>query len=130
VKAYMTDPRADKAVVASLRKAWETRGKLRAAMDERSRFAVEQENLERESEQLRRNLKSIEKIKDDPRDTAARQTTDKMRADFTERLAKASTRLGEITKRLTILDIEITEQSVQFRDLLAGIKLDKALPSP
>ncbi|UQA56590.1 DUF4139 domain-containing protein [Polyangium aurulentum] len=127
VRAYMNDARADKVVVAELKKAWEARNKLRGALDERNKLQAEQTNLERESDQLRRNLKSIEKIKDDPRDPASRQSTEKMRQDFTERLGKASVRLGEITKRLTILDIEINEQSVRLRDLLAGIKVDKPL---
>jgi hypothetical protein len=130
VKAYLLDPRADKLVVADLKKAWEARGKLRTALDERNKLQAEQANLERESEQLRRNLKAIEKIKDDPRDTVSRQNTEKMRQDFTDRLGKASSRLGEITKRLTILEIEVNEQSVRLRDILASIKLDKALPTP
>ncbi|MDI3286328.1 DUF4139 domain-containing protein [Polyangium sp. 15x6] len=130
VKAYMNDARADKVVVAELKKAWDARGKLRTALDERNKLQSEQNTLERESEQLRRNLKAIEKIKDDPRDTVSRQNTEKMRQDFTDRLGKASTRLGEITKRLTILEIEVNEQSVRLRDMLASIKLEKALPTP
>lgn len=129
VRAYMSDARADKAIVAELKKAWDARNKLRGALDERNKLQSEQANLERESDQLRRNLKSIEKIKDDPRDASSRQSTEKMRQDFTDRLGKASSRLGEITKRLTILDIEINEESVRLRDLLAGIKLDKPLAS-
>jgi hypothetical protein len=127
VRAYVNDARADKLVVAELKKAWDARNKLRGALDERNKLQAEQANLERESDQLRRNLKSIEKIKDDPRDSTSRQSTEKMRQDFTGRLGKASVRLGEITKRLTILDIEINEESVRLRDLLAGIKVEKPL---
>ncbi|MRG90536.1 DUF4139 domain-containing protein [Polyangium spumosum] len=130
VKAYMNDARADKLVVAELKKAWDARGRLRTALDERNKLQSEQATLERESEQVRRNLKAIEKIKDDPRDTVSRQNTEKMRQDFTERLGKASSRLGEITKRLTILEIEVNEQSVRLRDILASIKLEKPLSSP
>ncbi len=130
VKAYMTDPRADKLIVADLKKAWDARGRLRSAVDERDKLSVEQANLERESEQLRRNLKAIEKIKDDPRDTVSRQNTEKMRQDFTDRLGKASIRLGDITKRLTIIEIEVSEQSIRVRDIIGGIKLDKPLPIP
>jgi hypothetical protein len=130
IKAYIADQRADRAVVAQLQKAWEARAKLRTALDERSKIQSEQDNLERESEQLRRNLKAIEKIKDDPRDANAQKSTATMRQDFTDRLAKASVRLGEITKRMVVLDIEVNEQSVRLRDMLAGIKLDKPLPTP
>lgn len=130
VKAYMTDARADKLIVADLKKAWDARGRLRNAIDERNKLSVEQANLERESEQLRRNLKAIEKVKDDPRDTVSRQNTEKMRQDFTDRLGKASNRLGDITKRLTIIEIEVSEQSIRLRDIIGGIKLDKPLPTP
>ena len=130
VKAYMTDPRADKLIVADLKKAWDARGRLRSAIDERNKLSVEQANLERESEQLRRNLKAIEKVKDDPRDTVSRQNTEKMRQDFTDRLGKASIRLGDITKRMTIIEIEVSEQSIRLRDIISGIKLDKPLPTP
>lgn len=130
VKAYMADARADKGIVAELKKAWEARGRLRSAIDERNKLGTEQANLERESEQLRRNLKAIEKVKDDPRDTVSRQNTEKMRQDFTERLGKASIRLGEITKRLTIIEIEVSEQSIRLRDIISSIKLDKPLPTP
>lgn len=130
VKAYMQDSRADKGIVAELKKAWEARARLRTAIDERNKLSVEQANLERESEQLRRNLKAIEKVKDDPRDPVSRQNTEKMRQDFTDRLSKASIRLGEITKRSTIIEIEVSEQSVRLRDIIGGIKLDKPLPVP
>jgi hypothetical protein len=130
VKAYMTDPRADKSLVAELKKAWDARARLRGAIDDRNKLSVEQANLERESEQLRRNLKAIEKVKDDPRDTVSRQNTEKMRQDFTDRLGKASIRLGEITKRLVIIEIEVSEQSIRLRDIIGGMKLDKALPTP
>lgn len=130
VKAYLADARADKGIVTDLKKAWEARGRLRSAIDERTKLGTEQANLERESEQLRRNLKAIEKVKDDPRDTVSRQNTEKMRQDFTDRLGKASTRLGEITKRLTIIEIEVSEQSIRLRDIIGGIKLEKPLPTP
>ncbi len=130
VKAYMQDARADKGVVAELKKAWDSRARLRSAVDERNKLSTEQANLERESEQLRRNLKAIEKIKDDPRDPVSRQNTEKMRQDFTDRLGRASVRLGEITKRMTIIEIEVSEQSVRLRDIISNIKLDKPLPTP
>lgn len=130
VKAYMQDPRADKQLVSDLKKAWDARARLRSAIDERNKISVEQANLERESEQLRRNLKAIEKVKDDPRDTVSRQNTEKMRQDFTDRLGKASTRLGEITKRMTIIEIEVSEQSIRLRDIISGLKLEKPLPTP
>jgi hypothetical protein len=117
VKAYMADARADQGVVRDLRVAWEVRGKLRLALDERNKLQSESGLLENQSNELRRNLRAIEKNK----------TADELRKDLTERLAKASARLDEITKRVIVLEMQINEQSIRFRDLLNGIKMLKPL---
>jgi hypothetical protein len=117
VKAYMADARADQGVVRDLRVAWEVRGKLRLALDERNKLQAESGLLENQSDELRRNLRAIEKNK----------TAEELRRDLTERLAKASARLDEITKRVIVLEMQINEQSIRFRDLLNGIKMLKPL---
>ena len=35
-----------------------------------------------------------------------------------------------LTKRLVIIEIEVSEQSIRLRDIISGMKLDKALPTP
>jgi len=117
VKSYMADARADANVVRDLRAAWEVRGKLRAALDEKEKLQAESNLLENQSDELRRNLRAIEKNK----------TAEELRRDLTDRLAKAAARLDEITKRVIVLEMQINEQSIRFRDLINGIKMLKAL---
>ncbi|WP_437786506.1 hypothetical protein [Sorangium sp. So ce1097] len=113
VQAYLKDPRADAAVSRQLGQAWEIRGKLRPAIDERDRLLAEQQRLEQQSQELRQNLRAIEK----------NRTADELRRDLTDRLAKASARLDEITKRVIVLEMQINEQQIRFRDLTNEIKL-------
>lgn len=117
VKSYMADARADAGVVRDLGAAWEVRGKLRAALDEKAKLQAESNLLENQSDELRRNLRAIEKNK----------TAEALRKDLTDRLAKAAARLDEITKRVIVLEMQINEQSIRFRDLINGIKMLKAL---
>lgn len=113
VQGYLKDPRADAAVAKQLGQAWDIRGKLRPAIDERDRILAEQQRLEQQSHELRQNLRAIEKNK----------TADELRRDLTDRLAKASARLDEITKRIIVLEMQINEQQIRFRDLTNEIKL-------
>ncbi len=117
VKSYMADARADANVVRDLRAAWEVRGKLRAALDEKEKLQAESNLLENQSDELRRNLRAIEKNK----------TAEELRRDLTDRLAKAAARIDEITKRAIVLEMQINEQSIRFRDLINGIKMLKPL---
>jgi hypothetical protein len=117
VKSYMADARAEASVVRDLKVAWEVRGKLRTALDEKEKLQAESNLLENQSDELRRNLRAIEKNK----------TAEELRKDLTDRLAKAAARLDEITKRVIVLEMQINEQSIRFRDLTTGIKMLKPL---
>ena len=120
VKAYIADPRADQAVVAQLRQAWEARAKLRVSLDERDRLNAERGQLDAQLDQLNSNLRAIEKNK----------LADELRKTLTARLGAASTRIDEITKRAIVLDMQVSEQSIRFRDLINLIKMVKPLPVP
>lgn len=120
VKAYLADPRADQVVVAQLRLAWEARSKLRTSLDERDKLSAERGQLDAQIDQLNSSLKAIEKNK----------LADELRKTLTSRLATASTRIDEITKRVIVLDMQVSEQSIRFRDLINPIKMVKPLPLP
>lgn len=120
VRAYMADARADKAQVATLQKAWEVRAKLVAAMDERRKLETERSLLERQSDQVRRDLKAIEKIKTDD--------ADRLRKDLTDRLTKASARLNEVNPRLVTVGLTISESEIRFRDLVQLVKITAPPP--
>jgi hypothetical protein len=117
VKGYLADARADATVVALLRPAWEARGKLRASVDERDKLNAEKAQIESQMGQLDRSLRAIEK------NNLAAQ----LRKDLTDRLGKAHARLDELTKRLVIVEMQVSEQAIRFRDMLSAIKLLKPL---
>ncbi len=120
VKAYIADPRADQAVVAQLKQAWEARAKLRTSLDERDKLNAERGQLDAQIDQLTTSLRAIEKNK----------LADELRKTLTTRLATASTRIDEITRRVIVLDMQVSEQSIRFRDLINPIKMVKPLPVP
>jgi hypothetical protein len=119
IKLYLADPRADQAVVAPLRAAWEARTKLRTTLDERQKLYDERDQLSMQIDQLDHSLKAIEKNK----------LADQLRRDLTERLAKSSARMDEVTKRIIVVDMQVSEQTIRFRDLVTPLKMTKPLPA-
>lgn len=119
VRAYVTDKRADAAVVPKLNAAWQTRNNWKSLVDEQSKLAVEREELERNLEQLRQSLKAIEK---NP------QAGD-LKQKLTKKLGDASSRIDQITKRLVEVEVGMREQEVRFRDAIAEISVLSA-PEP
>ena len=113
VRLYMADKRAEAAVVAALRAAWDVRTTLVRAVEERKKLTDEQSELSRATDETRRNLKALEK----------NRTAGDLREKLTERLAKNSLRLEEITKRLVEVDMRVNEQRVRFLDMIRSIKL-------
>lgn len=120
VKAYMADARSDKAQVDQLKKAWETRNKLAAAIDERNKLDTERVLLERQSDQVRRDLKAIEKIKT--------PEAENLKKDLTDRLTKSAARLNEVNPRLVQVGLTISENEIRFRDLINAVKVTVAPP--
>jgi hypothetical protein len=120
VKGYLADARADQAVAGQLRAAWEARGKLRVTLDERDKLYAERRALDAQVAQLNSSLRAIEK----------NNLAVALRRDLTDRLGKATARTDEITKRTVVLDMQVSEQSIRFRDLVNVIKMVKPLPVP
>jgi hypothetical protein len=120
VKAYLTDARSDKTQVDLLKKAWEVRNKLRAAADERDKLENERQLLERQSDQVRRDLKAMEKIKT--------TEAESLKKDLTDRLTKASARLNEVNPRLVQVGLTISENEIRFRDLINAVKITAPPP--
>ncbi len=120
VKDYLKDPRADQTIVGQLRVAWEARAKLRVTVDERDKLNTEHRALDAQIYQLNQSLKAIEK----------NNLAVALRRDLTDRLGKATARTDEITKRTVVLDMQVSEQSIRFRDLITVIKMVKPLPVP
>jgi hypothetical protein len=118
VKAYLADPRANPVQAQKLRDAWSVRDVLRRGLDEFQKLSNERGELERLSDETRRNLRAIEK---NP------QAAD-LRQKLTRRLTESSARVDAITKRTIELKLQIDEQQVRFRDAIRDVKIDAPLP--
>jgi len=118
IKAYLADPRADRALVAALSNAWAGREALKKASDERNALTQSQAELEKSSRETRLSLEAIEKNK---------QAGD-LRAKLTARLADVTSRLDQITKKLVELNMRASELEVRFRDAIRELKLSAPLP--
>jgi hypothetical protein len=118
VKAYLADPRADRALVAALGSAWAQRDALKKASDERNSLTQSQAELEKSARETRLSLEAIEKNK---------QAGD-LRARLTARLADVTNRLDQITKKLVELNMRASELEVRFRDAIREIRFSTPLP--
>jgi uncharacterized protein DUF4139 len=118
VVAYLADPRSDQKAVATLRNAWALRPALVKLADEERSLRGEQGELSRSTEETRRNLKTLEK----------NPAAGALRAQLTDRLAKAAVRLNEITKRLVEIQLASDAQRVRFVEALRTVKVTAPPP--
>ena len=118
VKAYLADPRADHALVASLSSAWAQREALKKASDERNSLTQSQAELEKSARETRLSLEAIEKNK---------QAGD-LRAKLTARLGEVTSRLDQLSKKLVELNMRASELDVRFRDAIRELRLTVPLP--
>jgi hypothetical protein len=118
VRAFLADPRADKALVAALGSAWTQRDALKKASDERDSLTQSQSELEKSARETRLSLEAIEKN---------RQAGD-LRAKLTARLGEVTSRLDGITKKLVELNMRTSELEVRFRDAIRELRLTAPLP--
>jgi hypothetical protein len=116
VKAYLADAKSDKGVVAKLATAWKVRVEVVQKAEARSKLAIEQNNLQVETDETRRNLKAIEKNK----------AADALRAKLTARLGTVSTRHDELTKQIVEIDAKLSELRVQFKEAIREIVIKPA----
>ncbi len=118
VKAYLADPKADRAVAQKLGPAWVVRNDIVKKLEERTKLQTESDNLSQSTDETRRNLRAIEKNK----------TAEALRQKLTQRLAEAANRLDELNKRIVELDSKLAELRVQFKEAIRDIKL--TVPPP
>jgi hypothetical protein len=113
IKAYLQDPKRDGAVSAKLTEAWAIRMKVRQLQDENDKLARQQNELNNALEEIRRNLRAIEK------NTQAGD----LRAKLTARLGATSSQYDGISKRLVELGLAISENQVRLRDALLDLNI-------
>jgi hypothetical protein len=118
VKAYLADPRADRALAQKLSEAWALRDVVKKQSEQVDALETEQEELEKSSRETRLSLEAIEKNK---------QAAD-LRAKLTKRLGDVTTRLEQITKKLVELRLSLGEAQVRFKEAIRDVKLAGPLP--
>jgi hypothetical protein len=113
MKAYFENPKRDAKVAEKLNAVWAIRSKLRGLKDEQDKLQGQQNELSNAMDEIRRNLRAIEK------NTQAGD----LRAKLTSRLAASSTQHDGISKRLVELDLQISEQQIRLRDAILDLNV-------
>lgn len=119
VKAYIADPRSDRSVVAKLSAVWTTRNLVVKLGEQRQKLSQEQSDLQRQTEETRRNIKAIEK----------NAVAAALRNRLTKRLGEMALRLDEITKQTVETDAKLAELRVTFKEAIRDIKVVET-PAP
>ncbi len=120
VGGYLGDRRADPAVAAQLKAAWEIRRALLAAQADRQKLGATDAELRRSTDETRNNLKALDK------NSAAAD----LRAKLALRLADASAQLDLVGKKIIETDLKINESQIRFNDAVRAIKLQQPLAAP
>jgi hypothetical protein len=118
MKAYVADPRADRAVASKLTAAWVVRKDIVDRYEARAKLTQEQATLSQQTQETRANLRAIEKNK----------AADQLRVKLTARLTETSTRVDEVSKRIVEIDSKLAELRIQFKELLRDVVVTTALP--
>jgi DNA repair exonuclease SbcCD ATPase subunit len=106
IKAYLGNPRADRALVSRLATAWAVRGDIVKARDDRNDSAQQLDDLSQATEETRRNLRAIEK----------NRTAETLRQKLTARLAETAAKLDDLNRKLVELDSKLAEMGVRFSE--------------
>ena len=118
VKAYLADPRSDRAAAQKLTVAWAVRNDVVAKQQEHGKLQQESSTLSQSTEETRRNLRAIEHNK----------TAEALRQKLTTRLAEAATRLDDLNRRIVELESKLAELAVQFKEAVRDISVNVAPP--
>jgi hypothetical protein len=113
VKEYLGASDADPAAAKALKAAFVLRNDWKKATDESGKLRVEQQELERATEETRDNLKAIEKNK----------AAEDLRKTLTTRLSKSSARLDVVMKRLIELELQTKELQLRFLEAVKEIRI-------
>jgi hypothetical protein len=112
VKAFLADPKSDRALASKLAAAWTVRKDMVDRANAKTALETERNSLQQETSETRENLKAIEKNK----------SADALRAKLTARLGEMATRLDDLTKRMVEIDAKVAEERVQLVESLRELK--------
>ena len=120
VKAYIADPRADKGAAAKLTAAWTIRTEVVRRRDARRKLEREMIDLQRGTDETRRNIKAIEKSKG--------KDADDLRARLTKSLNDMVGRYDVINRDHIENNMKLTELEVRFREAIRDITIVEGPP--
>jgi hypothetical protein len=120
VKAYIADPRADRAAAAKLTAAWTLRTEVARRRDARRKLEREMMDLQRGSDETRRNIKAIEKSKG--------KDADDLRARLTKSLNDMVGRYDVVNREHIENNMKLTELEVRFREAIRDITILEGPP--
>lgn len=113
IKGYMADKRADPAIVAQLKAAWELREVLVKATEQQQVLAAEDQERRRATEETRANLKALQK----------NAGAGDLRSRLMRRLAADSARVDAVSKQLIEVRLKVNENRIRFNEAIRGIKV-------
>jgi TonB family protein len=114
IEQYLREGAPAAPVAQSLREALDLRRQIETHERERSNFEERRNDLQREAEETRENLRAIQRTP---------QAAD-LRARLTARLGRVATELDQLTRRIVELDTQIGERRVRLAETVRDIDID------
>ncbi len=112
IKKLLESNELDATTKQKLESAWSVRATSKALQDKANQLSVDEQGLQRQAQETRSNLQSIEK----------NPVAGKLRAELTKRLSETSAKLDRVQKDLVETRAKLTENDIRFRDALRDVK--------
>ncbi len=112
VKKLLESGELDAATRAKFDAAWAVHQASKALRDKMQALSVDESGLQRQAQETRQNLQSIEK----------NPVAAKLRAELTKRLTETSAKLDRVQKDLVETRAKLTENEIRFRDAMRDVK--------
>jgi hypothetical protein len=120
VDAWLREGNPPAAVATILRTALDLRRQLQEQRRDRDAAVQRRDDLQRNAEETRGNLRAIER----------NPTAADLRAQLTARLARVATDIDQATRRIVELDTQISVRNVRLAEALRELDVDVNAPRP
>lgn len=112
VKKLLASGELDASTRQKFESAWAIHNASKALRDRAAALATDETGLQRQAQETRSNLQSIEK----------NPVAAKLRAELTKRLSETSAKLDRVQKDLVETRAKLTENDIRFREALRDVK--------
>lgn len=119
IEAYLNEGHAPAAAATTLRTALDMRRQLQELRASRDAGVQRRDDLQRNAEETRGNLRAIE------RNPSAAD----LRAQLTSRLSRVATEIDQATRRIVELDTQMSERNVRLVEALRELSLEANPPT-